>query len=312
MHRHEMDVATLKTACGRTGKNAVLPDSGKRTRFAAKPVADSRRWMKRVTARCPELLSVLTERRGIVVRRTNAIASTRLDQALLCRACRTHGTIQFAVADGLGQMPGGNGCTVVEIGNGAGHAQDAMHRARGQLQVFDGAFQQHLITALQATVVIGLSLIQLCIGCTGTRELPVACGDYARTHADAVFADFTAAQGLRGQSRYFDMQIDPVQQRAGDAAAIAADAVAAAAATPAAIAGPSARAWVHGSNQLKACWEIQAARCARDRHQARLQGLAQHFQGLPLPLWELVQEQYAVVGQRDLAGARMRTSVNFS
>jgi hypothetical protein len=46
-------------------------------------------------------------------------------------------------------------------------------------------------------------------------------------------------------------------------------------------------------------------RRARDGDHARFQGLAQHLQGLPAPFRQLVEEQHAVVRERDFAGTRI-------
>lgn len=162
----------------------------------------------------------------------------------LRRAGGAKRTIQFAVADRFGEMACGDVCAVVEIGDGARNAQDAMHRACGQLQLFDGALQQHLIVVLQTAMAVGVGLVQLRIGQRTTCKLSLSRGDHAGTYAGAVFTEVAAAQRLRREAWHFDMQIDAVQQRAGDAAAVAADAVAAAAAAPAAIACPAGRAHV--------------------------------------------------------------------
>lgn len=74
----------------------------------------------------------------------------------LRRAGGTQCAIQFAIADRFGEMARGDVRAVLEIGDGACHAQYAMHRACRQLQVFDGALEQHLVVVLQTAMAVGV------------------------------------------------------------------------------------------------------------------------------------------------------------
>src|SRR5690606_33750718 len=100
------------------------------------------------------------------------------------------------------------------------------------------------------------------------------------------------------------VQVDPVQQRARDPRTIAADHVRAAVAAAGGVAGPAAGAGVHRGDELEPRRELALPSGPRDRDRARLQRLPQHLQRVAAPLGQLVQEQYPVVGQRDLARAR--------
>jgi hypothetical protein len=73
----------------------------------------------------------------------------------------------------------------------------------------------------------------------------------------------------------------------------------------------AAGAWVHGGNQLELRRELGLPGGPGDEDAAGLEGLAQGLEGAALELGELVQEEHAVVGQRDLAGSRGRAAVTF-
>src|SRR5690606_40570961 len=51
--------------------------------------------------------------------------------------------IHAAIAQRLGQVRRGDAFAVVEVGDGAGDAQDAVHAAGGQLQGVDGRSEEH-------------------------------------------------------------------------------------------------------------------------------------------------------------------------
>ena len=70
--------------------------------------------------------------------------------------------------------------------------------------------------------------------------------------------------------------------------------------------GHAAPAWVHRRDQLKPRRIDDAMIGARDRHFAGLDRLAQAVQHLGLKLRQFVEEQDAVVGERNLAGLGVR------
>jgi len=64
--------------------------------------------------------------------------------------------------------------------------------------------------------------------------------------------------------RHFELDVDTIGERAGDAAAVARDALRGAAAAPAAVAAMAAGAGIHRRDELEARREIRLARGARD------------------------------------------------
>lgn len=93
------------------------------------------------------------------------------------------------------------------------------------------------------------------------------------------------------------MQVDAVQQRAGDARAVAVDPFIAAQAAVAAVAGPAARAGIHRGHQLEPRGVLHAACRAGDADVAGLQWLAQGLQRAAVPLWKFIKEEDSMVGQ---------------
>ena len=74
----------------------------------------------------------------------------------------------------------------------------------------------------------------------------------------------------------------------------------------------AAGAGIHGRDELEARGEFAALGGSGDGDLAGLQRLAQRLQRAACELGEFVQKQYSVMGLRDLARARRRTSVDYN
>jgi hypothetical protein len=97
------------------------------------------------------------------------------------------------------------------------------------------------------------------------------------------------------------VEIDAVEERAGDALAITLDLDGAAAAFAFEIAEVSARTRVHRGNEHELGGERDAAGGARDGDFAVFQRLAHHFQGGAFELGQLIEEKDAVMGEAHFA-----------
>jgi hypothetical protein len=144
------------------------------------------------------------------------------------------------------------------------------------------------------------------------------CGSPIAGKGDA-FGDFAAAfrgrrqdQIGRGHGGHLDVQVDAVEERTGDAALIVGGAagIGAAPAGEAGLRGASAAARVHRRNQHEARRIGHAVIGARDRNLAGLQRLAQRVEGLRLEFRELVEEQDAMMGERDFSRSRMQAAAD--
>ena len=128
----------------------------------------------------------------------------------------------------------------------------------------------------------------------------------------AVDSPAGAVQQLLGrQRRHFHLQVDAIEQRAAQLALVARDLVGRAAAglvrpRPASRRGRGSSRRRTGS----APGNSRSARGARDRDVAGLQRLAQRFERGAREFRQLVEEQHAVVRQRDLARPRRRAAAH--
>ena len=67
---------------------------------------------------------------------------------------------------------------------------------------------------------------------------------------------------------------------------------------------------VHGGDELKPRRQLQSRRRARDRDGAGLERLAQRLEHAPIELRQLIEEQHAVMRQRDFARANLRATAD--
>ena len=113
-----------------------------------------------------------------------------------------------------------------------------------------------------------------------------------------------------GDSGNFDLQIDAVEQRAGDARLVALDATAPHAAGIAWLAGAAAAAGIHRGDELNAGWVGDAVIGPRDHGLAGLERLAQRIEHLRVELRQLVEKQHAEMGKCRFARARARAAAD--
>ena len=100
-----------------------------------------------------------------------------------------------------------------------------------------------------------------------------------------------------GDGGDLDVEVDPVEQRAGDLAQILFDLRRRAATRPTRVGSISARTWIHRGDQDEFGRERCAPERAADRDVAFLERLAEDFEGLAVELGQLVEKQHALMGQ---------------
>ena len=212
--------------------------------------------------------------------------------------------IQRAVLDGFGEVLGGDGGGLVEVGDGAGDFEDAVVGAGGEAHAADGHFEGAL-----AGVVEGADAADIAGGHAGVVEAARAagasraCSTRARISGGG-FGGGVAAQFLEGNGGDFDVDIDAVEQRAADLAEVVLDLAGRAAAFAGGIAVEAALAGIHGGHQHEAGGEAERHGGAGDAERAIFQRLAEHFENVARKLREFVEEEHAVVRQADFAGTR--------
>jgi hypothetical protein len=100
------------------------------------------------------------------------------------------------------------------------------------------------------------------------------------------------------------VQVDTVQERAGQARAVAFDDVGLADAVVARVPEIPARAGVHRGDEHETGGEAQRCRGAADGDARLLQRLTQGLDDAPVELGQFIEEEHAVVGQRHFPGPR--------
>jgi len=154
-------------------------------------------------------------------------------------------------------------------------------------------------------------------------ELDAAARERFRSRMQAIeryaLGDFAAAFGGRrqdeigcGHRRHFDMQVDAVDQRAGNPRLIVGGAagVGPAAAGKAGFAGAAAAARIHCPDQHEPRRIGDAMIGAGNGNLAGFQRLAQRVERLRLEFRQLVEEQHAVVRERDFARPRVQAAAD--
>ncbi len=119
-----------------------------------------------------------------------------------------------------------------------------------------------------------------------------------------------ASELAEGDGGDLDVDVDTVQKWAGDFAHIPLDLDGGAFAAADVRAVIAAGAGVHGGDHNEVGGKPQRALGAGDGDGAFFEGLADHFEDVALELGEFVEEEDAVMGQAEFAGARVRAAAD--
>ena len=174
-------------------------------------------------------------------------------------------------------MDGLNGFGAVEIGDGAGHAQNAVVGAGSETHFFKGVLHQCFAGCVQGTELRQHGRRHMGVAgnfCAG-KACTLACagGVYPCAHSGTVLGGLFAAHGFIFYTGHTDVQVNAVQQRTGDAGNVLLHLGTGAGAAAGGVAVPSAAAGVHGAHQHKAAGQAQRARGPGDGHFAVFKGL---------------------------------------
>ena len=138
----------------------------------------------------------------------------------------------------------------------------------------------------------------------GRLPRPRAATTRARTARGRLAVALRAEVG-RGERRHLDVQVDPVEERPGDLPAVARHVARRARAGVPRVSAEAARARVHRADEEEAGREGARPGGARDGDDAVLERLAQRLERVAPELGQLVEEEDAEVGERELARARV-------
>src|SRR5262249_31329528 len=217
-------------------------------------------------------------------------------------------SVQTPLLDRFGDMGGLDFFGAGEIGDGAADFEDPAVGAGAQAQFVDRGFEQSLGIVIHGTIALDISGAHLGVGMDvsflKTLELDVtSLIDTLANHLRG-FPSIATGEILIAYRRHFDLNIDSVEERAGDARAIALDLQRRADAFFLRVGKKAAGARVHGCDEHNGCGIVDRAQDARDGDVAVFQRLAHYFEHVAPELRQFVEEEDTVVGKRDFAGLR--------
>jgi len=176
----------------------------------------------------------------------------------------------------------------------------------GEAQALHGGLQQALGLGGGGAVLLDQPGRHVGVGVDAGFAEPVPLNlpgrDDPRPHLFGAVARFRPRHIPERHRRHLDLDVDPVQQRPGDAGTVGTDLVGGAGADPLGIAQEAAGAGVHGRHQHEPGRVGQGGGRSGDGDLAFFQGLPQHLQGGAAELRQLVQKEHPVVGQAHLPG----------
>src|SRR5271166_713028 len=167
-----------------------------------------------------------------------------------------------------------------EVGNRARHFQNAIVGARAEALLYHGPLQQVLRIGAQFAVLPDLTRTHLSVGVhvfpAGAEavQLRVPGTDNTAANVGRTFRHDAAAQLAVVHRGHVDVDINAVEQRAGDLRNIALDHHRRAVALARAVAEVAAGTWIHGRHQHEARRETERHGGARDGYRAVLKRLS--------------------------------------
>src|SRR5689334_18689742 len=121
-----------------------------------------------------------------------------------------------------------------------------------------------------------------------------------------------AAQLAELHRRHVDVNVDSIQQWPGDLSHVTLDLRQRTATLARRIIPKTTGARIHRRGQNKRRRKRQRHRCAADRDLLIFKWLPQYFEHAAVKLRQLIEKQYALMGQRDFAGTRQCATTNQS
>ena len=197
----------------------------------------------------------------------------------------------------------------VEVGYGASDFQDSVVGARGESLLLHGALEETF--GVRAEFTVGADLASghlgvgkhLVAGFVETMALPVTSGEDACPDFGGSFSGRTATQFFVLNGRHLYMDIDAVEERAGDFSHVALNHRRRAHALAGFVVEVAAGAGVHGGGEHKSSREAERHGGARDRDGVIFKGLAHNLENIAGELGKFIKKKQSVVGVGHFAGA---------
>lgn len=193
-----------------------------------------------------------------------------------------------------------------QIGEGARHLEQAVRGAQRQRQAFAGSLQPGLILDAELAMAAQSGEVEKGIGAALTGELQLPRLGYLGGEHGTALAHLRRSVEGRRLARNGQVQVDAVEQRAGELVAIALDLVRRAAAAPVGITEVATGAGIHRRHQLETRRKTHLVAGPGDDDMPRLQWLTQDLEHLAVEFRQLVEKQHALMRQGDLP--RLRTA----
>lgn len=242
----------------------------------------------------------------------SAASSTAMPRVVVSRVGVVKSILgETAILHRFGDVGWGDGDAAGQVGDAARDAQHAVVGARREVETGQRLFEQRGAGGVGLAVLVDLTVRQLSVGSALARQLPRtrradAGGDERRR-----FAVGRILQVCCGQRGDFDLQIDAIEQRAGNPQAVTRDLIGRASALAAGRAVETAGAGIHRRDQLELCRKFGLARRARNVDATVFERLAQRFEHAAVEFGEFVEEQNALMRERNFARTRYAAACKF-
>ncbi len=173
-----------------------------------------------------------------------------------------------------------------EVGDGAGEAEDFVVGAGAEAEFLAGLFEERFARFVEFAEFADFARGHAGVGAVGgeTGALVVAGGDDLFAQVGAGGAGLVGAEVAVGDGGDFDVNVDAIEERAGDAAHVGLDLARGAAALVARVAVVAAGTGVEGGDEGDGGGEGERALDAGDGDDAVFEGLAEDFEGFLVEL----------------------------
>jgi hypothetical protein len=197
---------------------------------------------------------------------------------------------------------------VREVGEGSSDLEHPVERSQGQTQALVGSVEEGLGGGVDCHVAPESRAVQGGVGGGGGLQaitLPLdfsSSGDPGGDFCGRRPGSLTELGEAEG--RHLDVEVDAIEERTGNPAAIPFDEVRRAPTGVTGIPEVTTRTGIHGGHESETRGESKARPRADDGYLAVFEGLAKRFESVPAKFRQFVEKEDSVVSQADLAGTR--------
>ena len=223
--------------------------------------------------------------------------------------------LETPIGEGLGDLARPGPFSPVEVRDGPGHPQDSLDGPLGEREPAGRGVKERSRVGIEGAVAGDLHRTEFSVELAAAGDLDLAGAGHPGANRGARTLRATPrssppreAEVLPVAGRFVGwfpdqgkVQVKAVDERTGDPRLVAADRLGEAAAPIRAVSQVAAGAGVHGGDELETSGKFRLAGGPHDGDPARFERFAQHVEDGSAEFSQLVEEQEAVVGERDLA-----------